>query len=205
MSEFPHLKFSSKQEVRELVWKRIEPYSLFPPPYGRIPNFKGAFRACERLRDLEEWKNAKVVFSAPDSPLRRAREICLEDGKILVMAKPHIRGFLIFNPVLNACSFRAGTVRGTLKELMSLGTEIELKDLPEVDIFVQGCVAVDLRGNRIGKGKGYGDREYHMLKPKLYVVVCHDLQVFDDLSYLCDEHDARCDVILTPKRVIRCE
>jgi len=191
------MKFRTKQQVREYVWRRIEPFSTFPPPYNRIPNFRGAEKACERVKELEEWEKAEVVFSAPDSPLRRLRELCLEQGKMLVMAKPHMKGLVAIDPEKR--------VRGTLKELLRAGREMDWRDLPEVDLFVQGCVAVDLAGNRIGKGKGYEDREYSMLKDvKCFVVVCHELQVFDDLSYLCEEHDVKCDVILTPERVIRC-
>ncbi len=196
-------KFRSKDDVRKFVWEKIKPYSTFPPPHGRIPNFKAAFKACERLRELKEWKKAEFVFSAPDSPLRRARELCIEDGKTLVMVKPHMEGFLILKPEVLE-------IRGTLKDMLKAGREVNPRAIPEVDIFLQGCVAVDTKGNRIGKGRGYGDKEYFLLKNlgKLkgpYVVVCHELQVFDDLSHLCERYDARCDIILTPKRVIRCE
>ncbi len=190
--------FRSKQEVREFVWKRIEKFAKFPPPYGRIPNFVGAEKACERLRELEQYRRAKVVFCAPDSPLRRAREIVLEDGKILLAAKPKMTGFLIIE---------RGKA-GTIKEMLRYGKEVDLDELKRVDVFVQGCVAVDKKGNRIGKGSGFGDREYSILREKgllkncIYVVIAHPIQVFDDLSHLMDEHDVKVDVILTPEGVI---
>ncbi|ADB58143.1 5-formyltetrahydrofolate cyclo-ligase [Archaeoglobus profundus] len=193
----------SKQEVREYVWNAIKPYSTFPPPYGRIPNFVGADKACEKLRELEEYRKAKVVFSAPDSPLKRAREIVLEDGKKLLVVKPKMTGFLL---VENGKA-------GTIKEMLRYGREVDLNELKiHVDIFLQGCVAVDRKGNRIGKGSGFGDREYRILREKgliddetLYVVVAHPIQIFDDLSHLMDEHDVKVDVILTPKEIIRTE
>ena len=190
----------SKQEVREYVWRNIERFSKFPPPYGRIPNFVGAEKACERLRELEAYRKARVVFSAPDSPLRRAREIVLEDGKILLAVKPRMTGFLMV---------RRGRA-GTIKEMMRYGEEVNLDELNlKVDLFVQGCVAVDRKGNRIGKGSGFGDREYGILKEKgllsencLYVVIAHPIQIFDDLSHLMDEHDVKVDVILTPEGIV---
>ncbi len=191
--------FRSKQEVREFVWKRIERFSKFPPPYGRIPNFVGAEKACERLRDLKQYRKAKVVFCAPDSPLRRAREIVLEDGKVLLAVKPKMTGFLLIE---------RGKA-GTIKEMLRYGREVNLDELKlKMDVFVQGCVAVDRKGNRIGKGSGFGDREYSILKEKgllddcVYVVIAHPVQVFEDLSYLMDEHDVRVDVILTPEGII---
>ncbi len=188
-----------KQKIRDLVWKRIERFSKFPPPYGRIPNFVGAEKACERLRELKQYRKAKVVFCAPDSPLRRAREIVLEDGKVLLAVKPKMTGFLVIE---------RGKA-GTLKEMLRYGREVDLDELKlKVDVFVQGCVAVDRKGNRIGKGSGFGDREYSILREKgllkncIYVVIAHPVQVFEDLSHLMDEHDVRVDVILTPEGVI---
>ena len=195
--------FKSKRDVREYVWNAIKPYSKFPPPYGRIPNFVGAEKACEKLRKLEEYRKANVVFSAPDSPLKRAREIVLEDGKTLLVVKPKMTGFLLVE---------RGKA-GTIKEMLRYGREVDLNELSiHVDIFLQGCVAVDKKGNRIGKGSGFGDREYAVLREKglisdvtLYVVVAHPIQIFEDLSYLMDEHDVKVDLIITPSKIIKTE
>ncbi len=194
------MMFRSKREVREFVWRKIEKYSKFPPPFGRIPNFVGAEKACEKLRKLEQYRKAKVVFSAPDSPLKRAREIVLEDSKVLLAVKPKMTGFLVIEK----------GKAGTIKEMMRYGKEVNLDELDlKVDIFLQGCVAIDRKGNRIGKGSGFGDKEYQLLKEKgllsddcLYVVVAHPIQIFEDLSYLMDEHDVKADVILTPDEII---
>jgi len=190
----------TKQEIRKYIWNKIKPYAKFPPPYGRIPNFINAEKACERLRELERYKTARVVFSAPDSPLKRAREIVLEDGKLLLAVKPKMTGFLLIE------RGRAGTI----KEMIKFGREVAIDDLKlKVDVFLQGCVAVDKKGNRIGKGSGFGDKEFWLLKEKgilaedyIYIVIAHEVQVFDDFSHLMDEHDVKVDVILTPKGII---
>jgi 5-formyltetrahydrofolate cyclo-ligase len=198
------MKFKTKGDVRRFVWSRIKEYALPPfPVEGRIPNFKGSYKACERLRGLERYTESKIVFSAPDSPLRRAREIVLEDGKTLLAVKPRLKGFLILKGRADV------TIRGMIRD----GMEIEEDRLPEigsVDVFIQGCVAIDRMGNRIGKGSGFGDREYRILqsagilKDCLYVVIAHEVQIFEDLSYLVEKHDVGADVILTPKNVIWC-
>lgn len=198
------VKFKTKQEVRKHIWKEIEKVAIPPfPVSGRIPNFRGSTKACERIRELEKYKRSKIVFSAPDSPLKRAREIVLEDNKILLAVKPRMTGFLILD------SSKDVTIKGMLKN----GKEIkkdELYKLNSVDLFVQGCVAIDVNGNRIGKGSGYGDKEYALLKKhgllddSLYVVVAHDVQVFDDLGYLMGEHDVKADVILTQTKIVWC-
>ncbi len=191
--------FKSKDEVRRYVWKKLEKL-CFPKPYGRIPNFRGAWKACEKIRLLEEYKDSEVIFSAPDGVLLRLREIVLEDGKKLLAVLPKMKGFRLLTT----------KVRPTIKAISEYGQKVDLRELGKVDIFAQGCVAVDRFGNRIGKGSGFGDQEYKLLKDAglvtektLYVVVAHDLQVFDDLSSLAEEHDVKADVILTPTRIIR--
>jgi 5-formyltetrahydrofolate cyclo-ligase len=196
------LDFKSKKEVRDFVWKKLEKI-CFPQPYGRIPNFYGARKACERIRDLSEYKRAGIIFSAPDGVLLRLREITLEDGKLLLVALPKMKDFRLVSE----------NVRPTIRAMERVGKKVDFTVLKgSVSVFAQGCVAVDLKGNRIGKGSGYGDREYEILASRglfspnpLYVVVAHDLQVFDDLSHLAEEHDVRADVILTPTRTIRTE
>jgi len=78
-----------------------------------------------------------------------------------------------------------------------------------VDLIVQGSVGVDRRGNRLGKGKGYGDKEIAYLrerglaKPDVKVVtIVHEAQIVDDLSTLVDENDVPVDYILMPGRAI---
>jgi 5-formyltetrahydrofolate cyclo-ligase len=79
-----------------------------------------------------------------------------------------------------------------------------------IDLKVSGCVAVDLKGNRIGKGTGYGDQEVARLRDWgllpagsfPYVTICHGLQLFDDLSHLADPHDVAASAIATPEGLI---
>jgi len=58
----------------------------FPRPvHHRIPNFKGSAKAGERLAELPEFINAKVVKVNPDTPQKSVRVAALRSGKILVM------------------------------------------------------------------------------------------------------------------------
>ncbi len=127
----------------------------FPRPcYGRIPNFVGAKIAGQKIQELNEFQSAKCVFSAPDASLMEVRRQTLHTGKSLLVALPHIAGYRELNG----------------KELTNKGITIDgfkrYGKTPKTtaDLFVQGSVAVDLQGNRLGKGKGYGDSEYFELK-----------------------------------------
>lgn len=65
----------AKQRIRERIWRTLEDEGAarFPGARGRIPNFRGAEAAAERLAELPEWKAAAVVKSNPDSPQLPAR------------------------------------------------------------------------------------------------------------------------------------
>jgi 5-formyltetrahydrofolate cyclo-ligase len=179
----------------------------FPRPvFHRIPNFVGAEKAAQKLKELPEYRSAKVVFCNPDSPQRPVREMALRDGKILVMATPRLKkGFLLLEPSVIPQNriFEVSTIRGAFKR----GRFVEPSEV-KVDLFVAGSVAVSLDGGRLGKGTGYSDQEYAILKkagslgPEVLVVTTvHDVQIVKEIPR--DEWDVPVDVIVTPTRIIR--
>lgn len=176
--------------------------ATFPKPvYHRIPNFIGAERAAQNLGSLPEYKKAKVIFCNPDSPQRPIREMTLKDGKILVMATPRLKhGFLVIAPERAAGKERfASTIKGAFK----FGKETA--DFPRPDLIVTGSVAVDENGNRLGKGRGYGDREIGMITEKFGKVpvatTVHDIQLIDHAP--STPQDQKIDIIVTPTKIIR--
>jgi 5-formyltetrahydrofolate cyclo-ligase len=195
---------SKKQLLRETVWSEMEKLGIavFPLPCkGRIPNFVGADVAAEKLRQLEEWKRAKVIFVNPDSPQRKVRENALKDGKILVMASPRLeKGFILLNPasVKGKESF-ASTIRGAFK------FGVTTQSFPKPDLIVEGSVAVDLSGHRLGKGHGYGDVEIALLKKKFgeipIATTVHDIQVVESVPF--EEKDEKVSIIVTPTKIFR--
>lgn len=172
----------------------------FPRPcFGRIPNFKGSRVASQKIKKIPEFESARCVFCAPDSVLKRIREIVLEEGKVLAVALPHIEGLVEIRE-RNAVH-RATTIRGFKKYGKPLRTTI--------DLFIQGSVAVDSFGNRLGKGKGYGDREYKILKSRgllkdnvKVVTLVHELQLVDDITELMNDKDVKLDYIITNSEII---
>jgi 5-formyltetrahydrofolate cyclo-ligase len=186
------------------IWQLIEKkgISRFPKPvFHRIPNFVGAEKAAQKLRELPEYKIAKIVFCAPDSPQRPVREMTLKDGKTLVMATPRLKhGFLVVAPETTAGNERvASTIKGAFK----FGKETT--SFPKPSLIVTGSVAIDKDGNRLGKGRGYGDREVKMIKEKFGKVpvatTIHDVQLVEYAP--STPHDERVDVIVTPTKIIR--
>jgi 5-formyltetrahydrofolate cyclo-ligase len=194
---------SKKQQLREKIWSEMERsrIAVFPLPCrGRIPNFVGADAAAEKLRKLEEWKNAKVIFVNPDSPQRKARENALKDGKTLIMASPRLKkGFILLNPAnVKGREHFASTIKGAFR------FGVETHDFPKPDLIVEGSVAVDMHGHRLGKGHGYGDVEIRTLKEMFgaipIVTTVHDMQVVEAVPF--EEKDEKVSLIVTSTMVI---
>ena len=173
--------------------------------YGKIPDFKGSDIAAELLRTTFEWKNARTIFVSPDSAQRPVRYFALVEGKDLIMASPNLQqGYLFLKPN-NISSFdEASTKEGAFK----FTEDLSIEEYPKIDMVVEGSVAVDKKGNRIGKGKGFGDREIQdLLNRKLIdnntpqVTTIHPLQLLE--SVIMDKHDKKLNMIVTTDEVFR--
>jgi len=192
-----------KESIRQKIWKFLEDKNIasFPRPcFNRIPNFVGSWIASEKIKQISEFNSSACVFCAPDFVLKRVREIVLESHKILAVALPHMVEFLQISERRNIK--RATSIKGFKKYGTPLNREVEL--------FVQGSVAVDRKGNRLGKGRGYGDREWfyllnnNLLRPEVKVItLVHDEQIVEDFSDLMTETDKKVDYILTPTTIIK--
>lgn len=200
-----------KDRIRMRVWKLMEKsgVAMFPKPImGRIPNFLGAEKTADLLRSLPEYEGAGTIFCNPDSPQRPVREMALRDGKRVVMATPRMRkGFILLDPAAlpkNRLS-EAASIRGAFK----FGQFIEPSKV-KVDLFIAGSVAVSVDGVRLGKGTGYSDQEYALLKlsgaltPDVPIITTvHDLQLVENIPK--ESWDVPVNVIITPTRVLRVE
>ncbi|RLG57861.1 MAG: 5-formyltetrahydrofolate cyclo-ligase [Hadesarchaea archaeon] len=198
-----------KQAIREMIWQKMESRGVatFPKPIqGRIPNFKGSVEAAVRLRLLSIYKSAGTIFVNPDAPQLPVREMALNDGKCVVMATPKLReGFLVLDPVKIRNVRRAASIRGAFKH----GERVDVPRL-KIDLIVEGSVAVDKRGGRVGKGSGFGDLEIAILREMgviddrtPIVTTVHSLQILNEVPM--DEHDVPVDFLVTPEQTIETE
>jgi 5-formyltetrahydrofolate cyclo-ligase len=191
-----------KQEVRERIWQTLkdEGAARFPGAHGRIPNFRGAEAAAERLAELPEWAAATVVKSNPDAPQLPVRRHARREGKTLYMAVPRLR---------DAKPFVRVEGDPTIKKALAQGTPAAVEELGHVDLVVCGTVAVNRDGVRVGKGGGYSDLELGLLieaglvdDDTTIVTTVHPLQLLDE-ELPETEHDFRVDVVVTPDEVVR--
>ncbi|WP_447979205.1 5-formyltetrahydrofolate cyclo-ligase [Candidatus Nitrospira bockiana] len=197
-----------KAEIRQAIWDRLQRERLarFPfPPHGRIPNFHGAREAALRLFRLKPWASARRLKINPDAPQRWVREEALRRGITVFVPTPRLRGgFLCLDPSV--------IPRDKLREAAGLSKgrrwarAVPLADLPPVDGIVCGSVAVSAAGHRCGKGEGYSDLEYAILRelghpPVPVATTVHEVQIVEAIPR--DPTDLPLSVIVTPERVIR--
>ncbi|QCC58370.1 5-formyltetrahydrofolate cyclo-ligase [Natrinema thermotolerans] len=202
-----------KAAVRERVWDDLEDSgeARFPfPPHGRIPNFAGADAAADRLAEQPEWERATAIKANPDAPQLPVRRRALREGKTVYMAVPRLRDeecFLKLDPDDLADYDAATTVSGSSKH----GEQIGPDEVDRVDLIVSGSVAVTESGGRIGKGEGYSDLEYAVLRDLGLVddatpvaTTVHERQLIDGPVEI-GSHDVAMNLVVTPDRVVRPE
>ncbi|XP_045674602.1 methenyltetrahydrofolate synthase domain-containing protein isoform X1 [Phyllostomus hastatus] len=203
----------SKQDIREQIWDYMESQNIadFPRPvHHRIPNFKGSFRACQNIKDLEVFARVQEVKVDPDKPLEGVRLLALQSKKMLLVPTPRLRTGL-FNRITPPPGATKDVLRkcATSQGVRNYSVPMGLDSRVLVDLVVVGSVAVSEKGWRIGKGEGYADLEYAMMasmgavsQGTPVVTIVHDCQVVDIPDVLMEDHDLTVDYILTPTRVI---
>jgi len=191
----------NKQALRERVWRELEAKGVaaFPKPVrGRIPNFVGSGEAAALLRSLPAYAQAKTIFVNPDAAQLAVRALALRDGKRLIMATPRLReGFILLDPAKIKDAREAASIRGAFKH----GRSVKLGEV-KVDLVIEGSVAVDRKGGRLGKSGGFGDLELAILREVGAVnewtpvaTTVHPIQIVEEVPMA--EHDAPIDFIAT--------
>jgi 5-formyltetrahydrofolate cyclo-ligase len=200
-----------KQKLRERIWNLLEKKKAgrFPGVQGRIPNFVGAEQAAAKLEELEVWQKARCIKANPDSPQMPARKRALAEGKIVYMAVPRLREeacFIELDPGKLRDLRKASSIKGAFE----VGRPVEIRQMGKIDVVLCGSVGVTRDGRRLGKGGGFSDLEYGLLRaagkitaetPVLTTV--HPLQMVDTIPTL--EHDFPLDYIATPLELLACE
>ncbi|MEM0457188.1 MAG: 5-formyltetrahydrofolate cyclo-ligase [Nitrososphaerota archaeon] len=195
---------ASKDEIRKTIWKLLEEKGVarFPKPiFGRIPNFVGSEEAAHVLCRTSIYRKAEVIKVNPDSPQLEVRRATLRDGKMLLIPTPRLSaGFLLLDPrrIPSSSLDEAATIKGSFK----FGKPVLPSEIPNVDLIVLGSVAVSREGWRLGKGEGYGEIEYAILREfkKVddnvpVVTTIHELQIVECVPH--DRYDVPVDYITT--------
>lgn len=202
------MKVVSKNEIRESIWDKLEKEKLgrFPFPLkNRIPNFKGAEKAAAFIKEMTLYKEAKIIKVNPDAPQLPIRTQILKDGKTLLVPTPRLKaGFIMVKPewVPPGEERRAAS----LSHIKEYGKEISLSEMPQIDLFFAGSVALHRDGRRVGKGEGYADREYAIIRelgnPPIPIIgTVHSAQITNE-DIPRDVFDLTIDWIATEQELI---
>jgi 5-formyltetrahydrofolate cyclo-ligase len=201
------MRFNDKASARDHVWQRLQDDSLaaYPfPPHGRIPNFKGAKMAAEALFEAPVLANARQIKANPDSPQRYVRAEALRRGIRVYVPTPRLAGgFMLLDPAM--IPYDLAWHAAARANWPQFAIAVSLAELPAFDAIVTGCVAVTPAGKRAGKGAGYSDLEFAILRelghaPVPVVTTVHDIQVVEDFPVA--PHDQPLSLIATPSRLI---
>ena len=198
-----------KENLRKSVYDSIFENDLsnrLDGDYGKIPDFKGSDLAAKKLASTIEWKTAQTIFSSPDAAQTPVRYLALMEGKNLIMASPNLENGYLF---LESSKTRGNEMEAATKEgAFEFASSLDISDYPSVDLVVEGSVAVDMDGNRLGKGCAYGDQEIEFLfdyglidDSTPIVTTIHPIQLV--VSVPMEEHDEKLNMIVTTDEIIR--
>ena len=207
---------SRKNQLRERIWAELRqvayPDSRFHWNFKEfVPDFQGSMQCAWMIRETEEYRQAEILFVAPDNSLQAVRRAVLEDRKTLLVASYAIRrGFFILEPgdVQRGKEAWAASLDG----MERFGTAVSLADiqrLDRVDLMITGISLVTEKGTRWGKGHGFFDLEWAMFREigvvdqdTPIVAVGHSCQVVSsDLEP--SRVDTVADWIVTPQGIDR--
>lgn len=201
-----------KRQLRRRIWQALRDNKVarFPGARGRIPNFVGAEAAAERLQRTRIWRHAQTIKCNPDSPQRPVRRAALEAGKTVYMPVPRLtreEAFYELDPeqLEQRQYWHASSIKGAAE----LGRPVAVDQVSPIDLIVTGCVGVTRQGGRLGKGGGYSDLEYAVLRELDLVdgntpiaTTVHSLQLVRTNELPMTAHDISIDVIATEAKLV---
>jgi 5-formyltetrahydrofolate cyclo-ligase len=200
----------TKEDLRRKVWQALEQNGVhrFPGAQGRIPNFVGAERASARLAELAVWKKARAIKINPDAPQLSVRRQALAEGKVVYMAVPRLRSEKCFVEIDPKRLGRRATLAASITGATKYGRLVSPREVRSIDLIVCGSVGVRRDGTRVGKGGGYADLEYGLLREEgkikettPVVTTVHPLQIVSEKVAML-AHDIPLDFLVTPFEVV---
>jgi 5-formyltetrahydrofolate cyclo-ligase len=154
----------------------------------------------EKLISRAEYADAHVV--ALYSPIHNEVEMegvvdhALSSGKTVLLPAVSRTGGLLFRELTQTSCMHEGKY-GILEPCVSN----RVYDPAEADIIVVPGIAFDMKGHRIGYGKGYYDKTLHHLEGQGRIIaVCYDFQLVDVIAG--EPHDVKIDLVITEKRIV---
>ena len=155
-----------------------------------------------RLFQMDEFKKAKNIlfYVSYDNEVftHDAIKEALID-KIIVVPISNIKDNSLIFSRLNSFKDLEEGAYGILEPKKDLIKEITID---KIDLIIVPGIGFDLRGNRIGHGKGFYDR-FLKNTNALILALAFEFQIIEKIPI--EEHDKPVDIIITEKRIINCK
>jgi 5-formyltetrahydrofolate cyclo-ligase len=205
-----------EEQIRRRVWAQLlrlaHPDSRFDLDLSYfIPDFEGRERCDEQILALDAWHEAETIFIAPDNNLENLRRHALSEGRSIVVPTYGMRrGFVR----LDGQQLDSGNhgLAATLDGMERLGHRVSLdglKALRRINLLITGAVGVStVNGAQVGLAQRYHAvesaifSELGLLDETQVIVSAHDCQLLD-IPLLPEQ--SRCQLIVTPTRLIHCQ
>lgn len=193
---------NDKETIRS-EWNSRLTGKVFATPWGK---------AAEKLRSLQQYRDAATVFATPAKSLHQARINCLSDGKNLLMPAPGLRdGFYLLAP--RAVPFQNFSLAATYKGLEKYGKLLKNPDIAKLslDLLLTDSLVVDQAGGRIGDGKGFFDLcgalllELGAIQQNVSVVTLVQEEQISPAILPQDKWDIKMTGAITPARTLQFE
>ena len=206
-------RHADKEALRHEIWAKLEQASAaVGNPWHRIPVFVGGEDAAARLVELPIWINARVLNCSPDTAQAPVRRRALEAGKLIYMPVPaltHDDPFVLLDPQALQAQGVSPAEASFHARAVEVGQKVRFEDMLPMDLVVTGCVAVTRQGGRTGKGAGFADLEFGVLREyglmttaTPIVTTVHPFQVVPNDRVIMQPHDSALHWIITPDEVI---
>lgn len=157
---------------------------------------KAAFSVLEKLGDLPQFIQADNILCYHALPDELPTQPILDKwAKNKSLFLPRVNG-----NELEILNYNAQTLQhGSFNIQEPQGDNIINVQL--MDIIIVPAIAYDLKGNRIGRGKGYYDRLLQNTNATKIGII-FDFQLLDNIQ--TDTHDIPVDIVITDKQTIIC-
>ena len=214
---------SLRDEERERVWSELRdvatPDSRFAWDFAEfIADHEGSQEGARRLLDLAEKLGAESWLVTPDNNLDPLREeLVRADVPFLMPSYGIRRGFLHLESaaVDNDDAAFASVLDGMNRFADPVSIEELEAEFPPLDVMVTGASFVTGGGLRMGKGHGYFDLEWAMLREigmvteeTVVIAAVHDVQFLEErgrAEAMVAEHDTIVDYVVTPSTTFEVE
>lgn len=151
------------------------------------------FSIIESIPQFYRATNVLLYHSLSD-------EVCTHEFIQKWYLKKNIFLPYVDNDYLQVRKYIPGTLK-TGKFGIEEPTGPEINDMSSIDTVIVPGMAFDIKGNRLGRGKGYYDKL--LRKMRCYKIgVCYSFQLLENIPV--EEHDFPMDMVISPTNIIMC-